>query len=161
MFYEPLDTDGAAHVAEEFAARLSGVVTDAEAAGKSVTVSHWSHPERSMTSKYPSVDRLLEGRSFDLHAWFTDHFLTRDGTSLKAVAPIFGFNWTVDGARGAESQVKIDLARTGGDEGMAAVHWLAAYNESDARRPKPRSGTAYGMPPRRSVNRSAPAGCRA
>ena len=96
-----------------------------------MTVFHWSHPERSMTSKYPGVDRLLEGRSFDLHAWFTDHFLTRDGTSLKAVAPIFGFHWAVDDAGGAESQVKIDLARAGGDEGRAAVQWLVAYNESD------------------------------
>ena len=59
--YDPLDTEGAAHLAEEFAARLGRVITDAEAAGKSVTVFHWSHPERSMTSKYPSVDRLLRG----------------------------------------------------------------------------------------------------
>ena len=129
--YEPLDADGAARLAELFAARLGAVITDAEAAGKSVTVFHWSHPERSMTSKYPSVDRLLQGRSFDLHAWFTEHFLTRDGASLKAVAPIFGFHWGVDDAGGAESQVKIDLARAGGDEGAAAVEWLAAYNESD------------------------------
>ena len=84
-----------------------------------------------MTSKYPNVNELLEGRSFDLHAWFTAHFLTRDGTSLKAVAPIFGYRWAVDDAGGAESQVKIDLARTGGDEGKAAVEWLGAYNESD------------------------------
>lgn len=47
------------------------------------------------------------------------------------VAPIFGFDWAADDAGGAESQVKIDLARAGGDEGMAAVQWLAAYNESD------------------------------
>lgn len=129
--YEPLDSDGAAQIAEQFAARLSTVITESEAAGKSVTVFHWSHPERSMTSKYPSVARLLQGRSFDLHAWFTEHFLTRDGASLKAVAPIFGFHWGVDDAGGAESQVKIDLARTGGDEGTAAIRWLAAYNESD------------------------------
>jgi len=78
--YEPLDSDGAAQIAEQFAA---------------------------------------------------EHFLTRDGASLKAVAPIFGFHWGVDDAGGAESQVKIDLARTGGDEGTAAIRWLAAYNESD------------------------------
>lgn len=129
--YDPLDTEGAAHLAEAFAARLGAVITAAEAAGRSVTVFHWSRPERSMTSKYPSVNELLEGRSFDLHAWFTDHFLTRDGTSLKAVAPIFGYRWAVDDAGGAESQVKIDLARAGGDEGRAAAQWLAAYNESD------------------------------
>ena len=47
------------------------------------------------------------------------------------MAPIFGFHWAVEDAGGAASQVKIDLARAGGDEGRAAVQWLAAYNGSD------------------------------
>lgn len=129
--YEPLDDDSAANLADEFATRLGRIITTAEAAGQSVTVFHWSHPERSMTSKYPTVAELLEGRSFDLHAWFTNHFLTRDGTSIKMVAPIFDFHWTVDDAGGAESQVKIDLARAGGDDAAEAREWLARYNESD------------------------------
>lgn len=129
--YDPLDDDGASQLASVFAARLRRLIGEAEAAGRSVKVFHWSHPERSMTAKYPEVDALLQGRTFDLHAWFRDHFLTRAGTSIKTVAPIFGFHWEVDDAGGAESQLKITLARAGGPTGQAARDWLNRYNESD------------------------------
>lgn len=129
--YDPLDDDATTRLATRFAARLRTVIADAETAGKTVTVFHWSHPERSMTAKYPEVANLLDGHAFDLRAWFDTHFLTPDGSSLKAVAPIFGFEWAVEDAGGAQSQVKIDLARTHGPEATAAREWLNRYNESD------------------------------
>ncbi|MDC5696513.1 ribonuclease H-like domain-containing protein [Intrasporangium calvum] len=129
--YEPLDDDGAARLAEHFASRLSRVIEDAEAAGRSVTIFHWSHPERSMTRKFAAVDALLQGRAQDLHQWFATHFFSRDGTSIKTVAPIFGFHWAVDDAGGVESQLRIEAARSEGDEAVAARDWLARYNESD------------------------------
>jgi predicted RecB family nuclease len=129
--YEPLDDASEAALAAQFADQLRIVITDAETAGRTVRIFHWSDPERSRTRKYPEIDELLEGRAFDLLAWFNNHFLTLKGGSLKAVAPIFGFEWTVEDAGGAQSQVKVDLARTGGDEGRAATEWLHHYNESD------------------------------
>lgn len=129
--YDRLDDDSAADLAQEFAARLGRVISAAEAAGRSVAVFHWSHPERSLTRKYPAVDALLERHALDLHTWYTQHFFPRDGSSLKTVAPIFGFRWAVDDAGGAESQVQIELARAGGEEAAAAIEWLSRYNESD------------------------------
>lgn len=129
--YEPLDVDGAEALAARFAQRLGGVIATAEAAGKTVQIFHWAHPERSMTAKYPAVAELLEGRAFDLHAWFDAHFLTRDGSSIKAVAPIFDFHWDVEDAGGAESQLKIARARAGGPEAHEAREWLYRYNQSD------------------------------
>ena len=129
--YDPIDDDDAARLAAQLASRLGAVVADAETLGRSVTVFHWSHPERSMTSKYPEVAELLEGRTVDLRAWFDTHFLTQGGSSLKAVAPLLGFEWSVEDAGGAQSQVKIDLARPQGPEADAARAWLARYNECD------------------------------
>jgi predicted RecB family nuclease len=129
--YGPLDDAGEAALAARFADQLRSVITEAETVGRTVRIFHWSDPERSRTRKYPEIDQLLEGRSFDLLAWLNNHFLTLRGGSLKAVAPIFGFEWAVEDAGGAQSQVKIDLARTSGDEGQAAKEWLHKYNESD------------------------------
>ncbi|WP_121034268.1 ribonuclease H-like domain-containing protein [Terracoccus luteus] len=131
LSYAPLDDDGAADLAQEFATRLGRVISEAEAAGKSVTVFHWSHPERSRTSNHPAVHALLERHALDLHAWYTKHFFPRDGASIKVVAPIFGFRWAVDDAGGAESQVRIEVARGGGEDAAAAIEWLSRYNESD------------------------------
>ena len=129
--YEPLGDAGEEALAAQFAEQLRTIISDAEAAGRTVRIFHWSDPERSRTRKYPAIDELLEGRAFDLFAWFNKHFLTRKGGSIKAVAPIFGFEWAVEDADGAQSQVKIDLARTDGDEARAAREWLHHYNESD------------------------------
>ena len=129
--YEVLDDAAADRLAAEFAANLGRVVADADAAGRSVTVFHWSDPERSRTSKYAEVAALLEGRSFDLYDWFRRHFLTREGNSIKAVAPIFGFHWAVDDAGGAESQLMIGRARGGGEDAESAKAWLHRYNQSD------------------------------
>ena len=129
--YEPLDEAGEATLAGQFADRLRSVITGAETAGRTVRIFHWSDPERSRTRKYPEIDALLEGRALDLLAWLNNHFLTCRGGSIKAVAPIFGFEWAVEDAGGAQSQVKIDLARSDGDEGRAAREWLHCYNECD------------------------------
>ena len=129
--YEPLDDEGAADLAQEFATKLGRVISEAEAAGRSVRVYHWTHAERSRTSKYPAVHALLERYAVDLHAWYAKHFFARDGSSIKVVAPIFGFGWAVDDAGGVESQVQIELARAGGEAAAAATEWLSRYNESD------------------------------
>ena len=129
--YGPIDEAGEAALAAEFAARLGAIVERAEDAGRSVTVFHWSRPERSMTRKYPEVDRLLEGRALDLCEWYGQHFLSRAGASLKVVAPVFGFRWAVEDAGGAQSQLKIEAARGSGPEADEAREWLHRYNESD------------------------------
>ncbi len=105
--YEPLDDASEAQLAAQFIDQLRNIITDAETAGRTVRIFHWADPERSRAHKYPAIDELLEGRAFDLHAWFNNHFLTCKGSSIKAVAPIFGFAWAVEEAGGAQSQ---DLA---------------------------------------------------
>ncbi|WP_242607874.1 recombinase RecB [Xylanimonas ulmi] len=130
--YVPLDDDGAVELAREFAAVIDRIATDAESAGKSLQIYHWTNPERSRTSKYPEVHKALEGRTFDLEAWFRKAFLTRRGTSIKVVAPLFGFRWSVDDAGGLQSQVEIERARSADPaEAAAGRAWLHRYNQSD------------------------------
>ncbi len=59
-----------------------------------------------------------------MHAWLRDHFLPRDGTSLKVVASILGLTWAVDDAR----RCRIPRSRSTSPAvpaGAVAVEWLA------------------------------------
>lgn len=130
--YDALDDDGARTLAVEFAAKVEALAASAAKDGKTLRIYHWTSPEVSRTSKYPEVRAALEGRTLDLEAWLRTSFLTRRGTSIKVVAPLFGFFWSVDDAGGLQSQAHIEAAR-GDDPAAAAASraWLHAYNQSD------------------------------
>lgn len=128
--FEPLDAASELALAEKFADALSTIVAQAEQDGTSVQIYHWSSAEVSRTQHLPPVRELLERHTFDLCAWFSKHFVAVSGSSIKTVAPIFDFSWTVEGAGGNHSLDMIEEARRDGP-GSDAATWLLKYNESD------------------------------
>ncbi len=129
--FESLDDEAEIALAERAAARIGQLRAEAEAAGRTVAVYHWSHPEVSMTRKFACVAAAVDGVAVDLLAWFLKTFHVRGEASIKAVAQFFGFTWAVDDPGGRLSQAKVEIARTGGDEALEAQQWCLDYNESD------------------------------
>ncbi|ORW08122.1 MULTISPECIES: ribonuclease H-like domain-containing protein [Mycolicibacter] len=129
--FEPLDDQREAALAEQFADTIITLRRSATLAGKSVTIFHWSHPEISKTGKFPRVAEALDGITVDLLSWFNTEFFAVKSSSLKNVAPLFGFHWGVEDPGGRASQVKIAQARAAGPIADAARKWCLDYNESD------------------------------
>ena len=67
----------------------------------------------------------------DLEQVFTTNFLSVHGSSIKVVAPIFGFTWRAQDAGGALSQTYLEAVRTGQDQASQARRWLLEYNADD------------------------------
>ncbi|MGB0973131.1 MAG: ribonuclease H-like domain-containing protein [Mycobacterium sp.] len=69
----------------------------------------------------------------DLEKVFKKNFFALHGSSIKKVAPQFGFSWRVDDPGGAISQTYLSKVHTSADpdEVSAAKHWLLTYNEDD------------------------------
>ncbi|MEB3023368.1 MULTISPECIES: ribonuclease H-like domain-containing protein [Mycolicibacter] len=129
--FEALDSEREAALAAQFADTIVALRARAALTGKSLTVFHWSHPEISQTRKFPRVAAALNGITVDLLAWFNAEFFAITSSSLKNVAPLFGFQWGVDDPGGRASQGKIAQARQGGPDSAAARQWCLDYNESD------------------------------
>ncbi len=129
--FEQLDDQREAALAKQFADTIIALRSSAALAGKTLTVFHWSHPEISKTRKFPRVAEALEGITIDLLAWFNTEFFAVKSSSLKNVAPLFGFHWGVDDPGGRASQIKIAQARETGPTADAARRWCLDYNESD------------------------------
>ena len=129
--FEPLDDAAELALAERVAARIGELRAEADAAGRSVAVYHWSSPEVSMTRKFDCVTTALDGVTVDLLAWFKRTFHVRGEASIKAVAQFFGFSWAVDDPGGLLSMTKIDTARGDGTDAVEARQWCLDYNESD------------------------------
>jgi predicted RecB family nuclease len=135
--YEPivsfvaLDDEDELRLAERFADRITQLRTEAASAGRTVAVYHWSHVEVSNTRKFACIAAALDGVTVDLLPWFTGTFHVRGKASIKAVAQLFGFTWSVEDPGGRLSQEKIDIARGGGGAGLEAQEWCLRYNESD------------------------------
>ena len=111
----------------------------ADARGQTLKVFHWSHPERS---KLKSILGLAEvgdlidpetGVFVDLEQVFKANFVSLHGSSIKKVAPHFGFTWRVDDPGGAISQTYLSKVHTSTDpdEVATAKEWLLTYNEDD------------------------------
>lgn len=77
------------------------------------------------------VTEALGDLTFDLWKWFNSNYFARTSSSIKDVAPIFGFRWCVDGPGGMTSQGKVDVARGTGPAAEAARQWCPGYNEAD------------------------------
>lgn len=129
--FEPLDDAGELALAEAFAARLQQLRSDAEQAGRTVAVYHWHFVEVTMTRKFDCVAAALDGITLDLLAWFNGTFHVQGDASIKTIATLFGFAWGVDDPGGRMSQLKVEIARGGGPDAVAARQWCLRYNESD------------------------------
>ncbi|BBX22810.1 hypothetical protein MTER_22210 [Mycolicibacter terrae] len=129
--FEPLDDDGEAGLADEFASRIRQLRGRAEREDKSLRVFHWHHPETSSTRRFPAVAAALDGLTYDLRQWFDAEYFARTSSSIKCVAGYFGYQWEVDDAGGLVSQLAIDVARGEGPEADAARQWCLRYNECD------------------------------
>lgn len=137
--WEPLDSRRERDLAARFLAWLRAQSEAAVAAGQTLKVFHWSHPERS---KLISILGLAEvgdlvdpetGVFMDLEKVFKSNFISLHGSGIKKVAPIFGFSWRVDDPGGAISQTYLSRVRSSDDldEVAAAKEWLLSYNEDD------------------------------
>jgi predicted RecB family nuclease len=137
--WDPLDSDREKALATRFAAWLRRQRDRADAAGHTLQVFHWSSPE---SSKLKSILGLAEvgdligpeaGIFLDLEKVFRANFLSLRGSSIKKVAPLFGFTWRVDDPGGDKSQTHLSVARTSADpsEAATAKEWLLTYNEDD------------------------------
>lgn len=106
------------------------------AAGETLRVFHWSAAEPSRLRRILGGDVAdlidpADGVFTDLERVFKERFLTAHGTSIKVVAPLFGFYWQAADAGGAQSQIHHDEAREGHPHAEAARQWLLSYNADD------------------------------
>lgn len=129
--FDTLDPTAHDALAAEFTAHLAAVLADADAAGRSVAIFHWTAAETSRARAFPELDALIKGRTVDLFEWVRTNFRVRGTYSIKNVAPMFGFEWGVEDPGGFGSMDKIEEARTPGHGGDLARQWCLAYNESD------------------------------
>lgn len=137
--WEPLDERAERALAARFAAWLRAQRTAAEAAGEALRVFHWSHPEWSKlhsilgTAEVDDLTNPDTGVFVDVEKVFKAHFTSLRGSSIKKVAPLFGFGWRVDDPGGAVSQTYLATVHTSTDPNdvAAAKHWLLSYNEDD------------------------------
>lgn len=96
-----------------------------------MAVYHWHHVEVSMSRKFACMTAALDGVTLDLRTWFNSAFRVRREASVKHVAQLFGFVWSVDDPGGRVSQDKIEIARGDGPDVAEARRWCLRYNESD------------------------------
>lgn len=137
--WEPLDGRGEHDLARRFADWLREQRDAAEAAGETVKVFHWSSPESSRLRSIlgsADVEDLIGadvGLFVDLEKVFKAAFFSLHGSSIKKVAPQFGFSWRVDDPGGAISQLYLAEVHTNPDteQAAAAKKWLLTYNEDD------------------------------
>ncbi len=137
--WEPLDDVGERALAASFVGWLRTQRAAADAAGMTLRVFHWSHPEWSKLQSIlgpNEVDDLTDpdtGVFVDVEKVFKANFTSLQGSSIKKVGPLFGFTWRVDEPGGAASQTYLSKIHTSAnlDEVDAAKAWLLSYNEDD------------------------------
>lgn len=136
--WEPLTDETERALAQQFVDWLRDQRAAAEAEGGSLLVFHWSHPEWSKLHKILGEEAVADltgedGVFCDIEKVFKTQFASLRGTSVKKIAPLYGFSWQVDDPGGAISQTYYATAITSTDpaEVEAAKAWLLAYNEDD------------------------------
>ncbi|MFN8090476.1 MAG: ribonuclease H-like domain-containing protein [Mycobacterium sp.] len=123
-------------LAERFADWVRGIRDTAALAGRTVRVYHWSPAEASRLQRIlgAAAADLLDpdsGVFTDLEQVFNASFLSVHGSSIKVVAPLFGFTWSAPDAGGALSQTHLDTVQAGQTGAEASRNWLLAYNADD------------------------------
>ena len=109
----------------------------AEAIGQTLRVFHWSSPEPSRLRRILGAEATADlldphtGVFTDLERVFKTGFMSLHGSSIKKVAPVFGFSWSVDDPGGAISQHYLNTLRSGDIGALNAKNWLLRYNADD------------------------------
>ncbi len=135
--WQELDDAEAVRLAAEFADWLRGQMAVAEAAGQTLLVYHYSHPEPTYLRRLlgeEAVADLVE-RFVDLLPIVREHFFGLHGLGIKKVAPVFGFAWRDEDPGGLQSQLWLAEARAATDEAVsqAGRQRILDYNEDDVR----------------------------
>ncbi|GAA4608809.1 putative RecB family nuclease [Actinoplanes octamycinicus] len=131
-FFDPVLPDEA-HPARRCLDRLDTLAAQAEAAGRSLLVFHYTSPERTRARRFPPLPRgaAHPDRWIDLHSVVRAAVESRAGLGLKTVAVHgAGFRWRDEDPGGRQSQEWHRRAREG--DRAAAVR-LLRYNEDDVR----------------------------
>jgi RNase_H superfamily len=83
--------------------------------------------------KYGDLIDPKTGVFVDLEQVFKANYVSLHGSSIKKVAPLFGFTWRVNDPGGAISQTYLSKVHTSTDpdEVARAKEWLLTYNEDD------------------------------
>lgn len=113
--------------------RLASYATD------DTVVLHWSDYERAQLELaaerhdlsiegFSKVSEWFEGFAVDLYDWTKSRFVSPHGFSLKAIAPMCGFEWRDDDPGGLQSEIWYELMLDG-DRAMRSR--LLEYNEDD------------------------------
>jgi predicted RecB family nuclease len=135
--WRELDDAGAIALAESFATWLRAQITAATAAGRSLLVYHYAHPEPAYLKRLlgePAVADLL-AHFVDLLPIIREHYFGLFGLGIKKVAPEFGFKWRDEDPGGLQSQLWLMEARAADDEvtRLTGQKRILAYNEDDVR----------------------------
>lgn len=123
-------------LARAFTGWLDRIFAKADERDRSVTVFHYTHPERTHLARVlgQEADDYLE-HFVDLHDVVKGNFFGAWGLSIKQVAPHFGFTWRDEDPGGLQSQDWLIMAQETDDERERAelAARVLAYNEDDVR----------------------------
>ena len=141
--------DGEFEVMSKMWNRLQTEISKAEKAGKSIKIFHYSPHEFSWWKKYanrfvgrPGVPTLNELEEFkisylvDLYPYAQKYAFPTKSYSIKDLAPLAKFEWSVAMAGGANSLFKYKLAidsKAKPADREEAIAWLDSYNRDDVR----------------------------
>lgn len=91
--WDELDDAGATALAHDFVAWLRNEIAEAEAAGQSVLVFHYSTPEPTYLKRLLGEEAVADvlAHFLDLLPIIREHYFGLDGLGIKKVAPAFGF----------------------------------------------------------------------
>jgi predicted RecB family nuclease len=130
--WDLLDDHGAVELAARFAGWLREQIAAADAAGQSLLVYHYAHPEPTYLKRLLGETEVgdILSRFVDLLPVVRQHYFGLHGLGIKKVAPEFGFKWRDEDPGGLQSQLWLIAAREGDD---AARRRVLAYNEDDVR----------------------------
>ena len=149
-YYDYSNTeDGEFEVMSKMWNKLQSEITKAENSGRSIKIFHYSPHEFTWWKKYvnrfsgrPGVPTMNELEEFkinylvDLYPIAQKFAFPAKSYSIKDLAPLAKFEWSVEMAGGANSlfkyrdAIKGDLDQSIRDE---AIKWLDAYNRDDVR----------------------------
>lgn len=137
VVWDDLDDAGWVAHAQTFVTWLRTQIATAQAAGQSLLVYRYSHPEPTYLKRLfgeQEVGDLLE-RFVDLFSIVREHYFGVRSLGIKEVAPAFGFTWRDDDPGGLQSQLWLIDARASADPAVrsAARNRILAYNEDDVR----------------------------